>query len=249
MTKSTELSDKIAALIAKAKDKACTEAEAINTMRLAQKLADKHGLSLRDIENAAKAGEALQFSETGVASYPSDESKRHEIDLSYNRHGMFERSLSTNIGEYCGARFYREGTRSFFFGLDADVELAHYLRYTLRRTMDYEFHIFMKYSLEGKIRGARATFMQNFAYAMTGRLAAFTREAEKASGGASTALVIRKTELVEQELNNRGYSFSSGRASAQGNHADAAAAGADAGRRANVGRGMAGGNNTLQIGG
>ena len=68
--------DKISALLAKTQHNGCTEAEAIAAAELAEKLMDKYGLSLSELQIIESAVDACESGATGVGKQRAHEVRR-----------------------------------------------------------------------------------------------------------------------------------------------------------------------------
>ncbi|HEV2678336.1 MAG TPA: DUF2786 domain-containing protein [Aliidongia sp.] len=108
-----KLTARIQALRAKTIDNGCTEEEALSAAAKVAELLDRHDLSLSDVELRAEPCQQLAF-ETG-------RKKRIPLD-----------GCVSAVAEFCDCKIWREknGAGAFryvFFGLRADVTVAHYL--------------------------------------------------------------------------------------------------------------------------
>ncbi len=220
-----KLKERIADLMRKARDKAATESEAMSALSMAQKLAEKYGVTLDDCER-----DDLEFVQTEVTS---NDGKRylHEVDS----------MLGVAIGNFCDVKPWRNGGTLYTLGLEADVELANFIRERMKATMEYEWFIYKEYVHEGPIeRGVRKSFMLGFADRVTARMkevkattAHYNRD--------SKALVVRKEGLIAAELERRGINLGSARRGRGTTAFDesAYASGQASGNAANIGRGVA----------
>ncbi|HEX3498008.1 MAG TPA: DUF2786 domain-containing protein [Stellaceae bacterium] len=108
-----KLKSRIQALRAKTIDNGCTEEEALSAAAKVAELLDRHDLSLSDVELREEHCERAEFATGRRKRIPLDE-------------------CVGAVAEFCDCRVWREKTgagelRYVFFGLPADVAVAHYL--------------------------------------------------------------------------------------------------------------------------
>jgi hypothetical protein len=231
--------DKIRSLMAKATDPAASEAEAETAMAMAKKLLAKFDLTEEDVK--ARGEDAFVFSrhsgrrtKYGTAFHPVD------------------KYLGGYIALFCGCRSWisRKGDGDdvaddvVYFGVDSDVEFAMYLRGAWMRHFDIQWEIFSQDARRLKDRAAaRQSFSIGFAREMRDRLDRWDmRKDVTTSGDTSRALVAKRMDIVQAEMERRGIKLGHGkRIKSYGDHMTAAGAGVNAARSASVGRGVGGG--------
>ncbi|AKF12818.1 hypothetical protein PHIM7_273 [Sinorhizobium phage phiM7] len=177
---------KIAALMARAKDKASSEAEANKAMKVAQKLMAEHSLTLDDI--------------TAGRVNKSDYVKKTATDMVT----MIDRLCGMAIGRFCDVKAYInhvEGGRVEFYGYGVDVELAFYLREVMNNTAQYEFERYFK-GLKSLIKGTPVTgesLLMDFCGGFSERIKERMEQLKgvSVSDNPGKALVVLKMALVE----------------------------------------------------
>lgn len=223
-----KIKELLKSLRAKAQDKGATEAEAMEAMKAALKLSAKYGVSLDDLKDE----DNVTINRYDTASN-GDKSYLHEVDS----------LLATSIAKFCDCRVWRDGGNICFAGIDSDIEFAVFVRDRLKATMEFEYEIYREFVHEGRITaGVRKSFMMGFASRVIARLKEF--KAEQATFDKdSTALVVRKTDLVNTWVEKNVGALYAGRRGRYGNvHAGAYASGQYSGGQADIGRGVSRGN-------
>ena len=224
---------RITAMLAKAKDTGATEAEALTSLNMAMKLSEQYGVNLADLENEQNK---IEFSSYCTSSN-AGKAWLHEVD----------NLLGNPISNFCDVKASRswpnavEDATITFFGLEADVLLATFVRDRLKATMDYEWGLWKRYEMEGKLTASmRVSFMKGFSQRITSRMVEFKAKTAHFSRD-KHALTVRKEGLIAAEQKRRGLSY--GKASKTKNkfgyHAQAGAAGAAAGNAADIGQATA----------
>jgi hypothetical protein len=236
MKKSVE--QKIRDLMAKATDPASSEAEAETAMKMAKKLMDKFDLTEADVAERGEDAFTMSYHEGRKTKYGT---AFHPVD----------KYLGGYIALFCGCRSWisRKGGGpdcTVYFGVDSDVEFALYLRGAWMRHFDIQWEIFSQDARRIKDRAAaRQSFSIGFAKEMRDRLDRWnTRQNDHVttSGDSSHALVAKRLDLVQAEMERRGIKLGWGAGvKSFGDHMTAAGAGANAARSASVGRGVGGG--------
>jgi len=219
-----KLKERIAALVAKAKDVAASEAEAMEALAMAAKLAEKYGVNLSDFEGDNEPGvDRRDFASNGDKSY------LHEVDS----------MLGTALANFCDVKIWRTGATVTFMGMEADIELAVFLRERLKATMEFEYKLYRDWDHVGKVtKGVRASFMRGFAGRVSDRMKEVKAKTAHYNRD-SHALIVRKGDLIERKMTEQGINLGKGRAARQtAYNPAAAAAGGMAGGRADIGRGM-----------
>lgn len=121
-----KIRQKIAALHARAKDKASTESEAEMAMKHAAKLMNEHSITFDDLAQGRINREDF------VAKAQAEDRKRvHEVDY----------ICGNAIGRFCDVVAVNDGGSGaiIFIGYSVDVELAIYIRDLVLKTGEYEW--------------------------------------------------------------------------------------------------------------
>lgn len=122
--------DILRSLLAKAGDAGSTEAEAHEALTMAMAYAEKYGLSIEDVN-------AEDVSETFKSSDPQFSTHGKGFD-------MVDKFCTTVIAQFMNVKVWRTldsdgDSMIVFFGNDAQVELATYIRRVIRRAMAFEW--------------------------------------------------------------------------------------------------------------
>ena len=197
------LLDKISALLAKTQHNGCTEAEALAAAELAQKLMDKYGLSLAELQEISSPADACEVDVT-----PIGKRRAHEVlHLSpaiafytdtrswYNRHGLFH----DNKGKW--RKHEHDGIILSYFGLSADVRVATYLTNIFRSMLDTEWGAFWRRHSKtstASCRTARANFMCGMTYRISERLCDMKSAQSQANENNCREVVLAKDRIVDQ---------------------------------------------------
>ena len=186
-----ELLDRISALLAKTKDRGCTEPEALSAAELAFKLMTKYGLSLAELESISAPADVCETNETTIGRVRS-----HEV-----------LHVADAIAHYTDARYwYRRDYEHHtvllaYFGLAVDVQVATYLTNILRSAMDTEWQAYWHTHREtagSSARTARANFMRGMADRISARLYNMKAAQTETADNNSRALVRVKKDIVEK---------------------------------------------------
>jgi len=182
---------RIRGLRAKTIDNGCTEGEALAAAAKVAELLDRHDLSLSDLEIREAPCERRVFETHRKKRIPLDE-------------------CVGAIAAFCDCRVWREKNAAgeacyVFFGLPADVEVAHYLtelidvavrtelgRYKTSR--DYQQFRHQERHL------ANASFALGMVASIADRLVAMKEARDAANESTSRGLVVLKTAVVDGEL-------------------------------------------------
>jgi hypothetical protein len=240
-----KIREKLAALLSRARDAGSSEAEVAACMQRAEKLMAQYGLSESDLDDVT----AKDFREYTIN--PPEGRSAHDPIVRY---------LAPAIGRLTSVTFYIDNTRNegklapiVSFGLEADVEYAHWLIKSLRTFMDDQWVDYKQWQLgactRNELKAERIGFVRGFVDVVAARLKEMT--ADRAEGGAesgSTSLVVKKNDLVAKALADRGINLGRGASlSGNGRGSDTGRqAGAVAGNSANIGRGV--GQSSIAIG-
>jgi hypothetical protein len=179
------------ALRARTVENGCTEGEALAAAAKVAELLDRHDLSLSDLEIRAAPCERL--------AYETHLRKRIPLDECIGA-----------IAAFCDCKVWREknaaGEAAYvFFGLRADVEVAHYLTGLVDGAVRTELGRY-KTSAEYKSfrHQERHTANASFALGMVARIAdrliAMKEARDRANESTGRSLVVTKRAVIESEL-------------------------------------------------
>ena len=182
---------RIQALRAKTIANGCTEDEALSAAAKVAELLDRHDLSLSDVELRASSCERRVFETYRKKRIPLDD-------------------CIGAIAHFCDCRVWREKNAAgeniyVFFGLAADVEVAHYLAELIDGAVRAELGRF-KTSVEySRFRHqqrhlANASFAFGMVVSIADRLVAMKAGRDQANEGAGRGLVVVKTSVVDAEF-------------------------------------------------
>ena len=233
-----KVKEKLAALLARARDAGSSDAEIDACMARARKMMETYGLSEDDLESVT----AESFKE--YRSYVKPGKKTHSPVWRY---------CSVAIGRFTGTKPYvtkeegHTGKKSpiVFFGLESDVELAVWLLNSLEAFMLDRWAMYKK-TYRGpasELKAEMVGFIQQYCRTVSERLIDAAEFVHKPGSeeAKSTALVVKKSEVVQAEMARRGVHVG-GRGANLGGGAHGSASGKSAGRAAgqaaNIGRGV-----------
>lgn len=239
-----KIKEKLAALLARARDNGSSEAEVNACLTRAQKLMEEYGVTEEDVDKAT----ANDFRDYSI-----------NVPEGQRKHDPVVRYCAPAVGRLTGVTFYinnasGKGDQSpiVAFGLDADVEYALWLMRSLRHFMDDQWATYRDFQLDActrdELKAERIGFVRGFCNTVCDRINWMVADNAAGGVGTGTSLVVKKNDLVTRELKNRGINLGRGRSmngrgygSAHGAHAGAAA-----GQSASLGRGV--GQNRAAIG-
>lgn len=185
-----KLKTRLAALRAKTVANGCTEDEALAAAAKVAELLDRHDLSLTDLELSREVCQELAFEPERRKRIPLDE-------------------CVGAIAEFCDCRVWREkgvrGHRFVFFGLPADVAVAHMLAELVDTAVRTELG---RYKSSAEYRAfrhnerhlANASFALGMVASIADKLAAMKAARDAAHRGGGRDLVAVKGGIVEAEL-------------------------------------------------
>jgi hypothetical protein len=186
-----KLKVRIQALRAKTIENGCTEDEALSAAAKVAELLDLHDLSLTDIELRAAPCERR--------AYETYRKKRIPLD-----------DCIGAIAQFCDCRVWREknaaGENSYvFFGLRADVEVAHYLAELIDAAVRAELGRFKTSADYRRFRHqqrhlANASFALGMVASIADKLIAMKAGRDQANLDTGRALVVLKTAVVDSEF-------------------------------------------------
>jgi len=228
-----KLRNRLAALLAKARDGGASDAEAAQAMALAQKLMATHGVSESDLESAT----AVDYVETAY-SVPAGRSRLDPV----------VRYCGQMVSKLSGCAVFQRGQdqehQIIFFGLPADISYAEWLIATLQTVLNDQWESYRKREVKARLTVRELTaekvgFIRGFCDRVNSMMSRIAT-AEEPTEATGTALVIRKTEVAVRELEARYGPMGRGRSVAgRGKARDTGrAAGWAAGGDATVSRGL-----------
>lgn len=185
------LKSRIQALRAKTVDNGCTESEALAAAAKVAELLDRHDLSLSDVEIRETACEKREFETFRKKRVPLD-------------------GCIGPIAHFCDCRVWREknaegDARYVFFGLRADVEVAHYLAELIDGAVRHELGRYKTSKAYQRFRHnerhlANSSFTFGMVNSIAEKLVAMKDARDAANADTGRALVVVKTAVVDAEL-------------------------------------------------
>ncbi|AWL96112.1 MULTISPECIES: DUF7168 domain-containing protein [Bradyrhizobium] len=182
---------RIQALRAKTIANGCTEDEALSAAAKVAELLDRHDLSLSDVE--------LRASPCERRVYETYRKKRIPLD-----------DCIGAIAHFCDCRVWREKNPAgeniyVFFGLGADVEVAHYLAELIDGAVRAELGRFKTSVDYARFRHqerhlANASFALGMVASIAQRLVAMKASRDQVNESTGRGLVVLKTSVVDAEL-------------------------------------------------
>ncbi len=186
-----KLKARIHALRAKTIDNGCTEGEALAAAAKVAELLDRYELSLTDVE--------IRKTQCEERIYETHLRKRIPIDECIGA-----------IAAFCDCRVWREKNaageaRYVFFGLPADVEVAHYLTELIDGTVRtglgrYKVSADYKRFRHRERHLANASFALGMCSSIADRLVAMKAERDGVIRSSGRGLVVLKAAVVDSEL-------------------------------------------------
>jgi Protein of unknown function (DUF2786) len=186
-----KLKSRIQALRAKTIDNGCTEDEALSAAAKVAELLDRHDLSLSDVE--------LREEQCERAEFATGRRKRIPIDQCVGA-----------VAEFCDCRVWREKTASgelryVFFGLRADVAVAHYLTELIDGAVRSELgryktsHEYLRFR-HNERHMANSSFALGMVTSIADKLTAMKAARDGVNRSSGRDLVIVKSAIVAEEL-------------------------------------------------
>lgn len=236
-----KIKEKLDALLKRARDNGSSEAEVAACMARAEKIMAEYGLSESDLDDVTSE---------------SFRDYRVEVPQGRQKHCPVVRYCAAMVGKLTCVTFYVDNANSpnagdkadiVAVGLDADVEYAMWLLSSLRTFMDDQWVSYRDWQLEActrqELKAERIGFIRGYCRKVCDRVREMVDvyEREHAGGvGTGTNLIVRKTDLVNAELDRRGIHLGRGRAMTGRGYGSehGAQAGAQAGNSASLGRGV-----------
>jgi hypothetical protein len=194
--KRAALLDKISALLAKTKERGCTEGEALAAAELASKLMTKYGLSLSELESISTPSDVCETDAMTIGRV-----RAHEV-----------LHVAGAIADYTDTRHWYQrlhdhrGVLLVYFGLATDVQVATYLTDILRNAMDTEWHLYWNAHRKDSISSpgtARANFMRGMVERISTRLYTMKAAQNEAADNNCRAIVVVKEDIVRKAFEAR----------------------------------------------
>lgn len=236
-----KIAEKIRALIAKSRDAAVGEAEAILYATKASELMAQYEISRDDVES-------IKSETWGKRSRP--------YAGGTVRRRVFHETAPTAmaVGKLCDCRCYYSGADLVFFGTKQDTEVAHYLVDLIRNASEVEFKRYLNsperpQSVHG--RTLRASFMNGFTARVCERLYAEAKAKEavvKQASSTGTSLVVVKNQELSTRFAALGLKLTARQTTSTVRSSAAQAAGHRAGSRVSFNTGVGAGG-AARIGG
>jgi hypothetical protein len=185
------LKTRIQALRSKTIANGCTENEALSAAAKVAELLDRHDLSLTDIELRESACEQMV--------YETHRKKRIPLD-----------DCIGAIAIFCDCRVWREKSplgenRYVFFGLRADLEVAHYLTEVIDTAVRSELGRYKTSKDYARFMHrdrhlANASFALGMVASIAAKLVAMKAARDEVNEGTGRGLVVLKSSIVEDEF-------------------------------------------------
>ncbi|MCK1415552.1 DUF2786 domain-containing protein [Bradyrhizobium sp. CW4] len=222
---------RIQALRSKTIANGCTEDEALSAAAKVAELLDRHDLSLSDVE--------LRASPCERKVYETFRKKRIPLD-----------DCIGAIARFCDCRVWREkntaGESSYvFFGLGADIEVAHYLAELIDGAVRVELGRFKTSVDYSRFRHqerhlANASFALGMVGSIADRLVAIKASRDHINESTGRGLVVLKTSVVDAEFDKLDLKMRTQRSSSRMVSMTAYEAGGAAGASLAINPGLAG---------
>ena len=233
-----DIISKIKALRAKASDAASTEAEVASAIDAADRLMQKNGLTLDDLDKVRQTRKGIS-----MESWENGRKSLHPV--------QYVAGAIANLSETQGwtSKGADKPARIFFIGFDRDVQYALYLTDLVHNAMESEWKSFTKGELyqsipQNKRSKAKSDFMRAMASRIRHKMIEMVferRTKEQPKGTTGTDIVLVKREMVSEAMEEIRRDQNIGKAAApRKRRVDAAVhhAGILAGERTNVTTGI-----------
>jgi hypothetical protein len=182
---------RIQALRAKTIDNGCTEDEALSAAAKVAELLDRHDLSLTDID--------IRKAPCERRTYETYRKKRIPLD-----------DCIGAVANFCDCRVWREKnqageSRYVFFGLRADIEVAHYLAELIDAAVRSELG---RYKTTSEYRGfrhnvrhlANSSFTMGMVASIADKLTAMKASRDQINQSTGRGLVVLKASIIDAEF-------------------------------------------------
>lgn len=190
-----KLKTRIQGLRAKTIDNGCTEGEALTAAAKVAELLDRYDLSLTDVE--------LRDAPCERRAYETHRKKRIPLD-----------DCIGAIADFCDCRVWREKNaageaRYVFFGLSADIEVAHYLTELLDTAVRSELGRYKTTPDYQRFRHqerhmANASFALGMVASIADKLVAMKAARDEVNHRTGRDLVVLKAAVVDTEIEKLG---------------------------------------------
>jgi hypothetical protein len=236
------IKERVQALLAKAADQSCTEAEAEGALMAARKLMAKFNLTEEQLHEAkAEAFKSVQLPGGKVVN---------GLDVA----SPLARYCGKIVGQFTSTKIYTMQTRTgsvvVCFGFAQDTQLAQWIMASLQKTFDEQWLAYKQFSMKSKrfadLKEARIAFTHGFTSSVVKRLQDWLYREEAEAPPASTALVVVKAKAVDDALSATGVVLGAGRGGRASADGAAYGAGAIAGNAAHLGQSL--GKRNIAIG-
>jgi len=214
------LKTRVQGLRAKTIENGCTEAEAMLAAAKVAELLDRHDLSLSDVELREAACEQRAFETFRKKRIPLDD-------------------CVGAIAHFCDCRVWREKNavgenRYVFFGLHADVEVAHYLTELIDGSVRAQLGRYKTSAAYQKYRHqdrhlVNASFTLGMVTSIADKLVTMKAERDAVNQSTGRDLVVLKASVVEAELDRLNLNLRTSRRGARTISPTAYEAGGEAG--------------------
>ncbi len=228
---------RIQALRAKTIANGCTEDEALSAAAKVAELLDRHDLSLSDLELRASACERKV--------YETHRKKRIPLD-----------DCIGAIALFCDCRVWREKNAAgdncyVFFGLSADIEVAHYLAELIDGAVRAELGRFKTSADYRRFRHqdrhlANASFALGMVASIAERLVTMKTGRDQVNERTGRGLVVLKTSVVDAEFDKLDLNLRAPRSASRMVSMTAYEAGGAAGATLAINPGVGGGSSRSQ---
>ena len=176
---------------AKTIDNGCTEGEAVSAAAKVAELFDRYNLSLTDVE--------IREAPCERRAYETRRKKRIPLD-----------DCIGAVANFCDCWVWRENnqageTRYVFFGLRADIEVAHYLTELIDTAVRSELGRYKTTSAYLRFRHnerhrANGSFALGMVASIAAKLTAMKAERDRTNSGSERALVVLTAAIVDAEF-------------------------------------------------
>jgi Protein of unknown function (DUF2786) len=229
--------EKIKALLNKTTSNGCTEAEELAALAMARAWIDTHEINDDELN--------LSRDERAILHDEGEEDARDSHRIKWH--------LCRGISQFCNVRIFRDSSKAGLsvVGLKSDVDFALWLLDHLADFVHQALFEFLTECLapEGKERKLEIRgFVIGCCERISDRMIELCNQSENARTESGKALIVIKTQAIDDYLKANNIELQSGRSRA--NFSDAGRiAGRNAGDRASFGRPVSGSAGVLRIGG
>jgi hypothetical protein len=237
MADRSSIIEKVKALLAKTRERGCTEEEELSALAKARAWIDAHEISDDEL-NLSREEKAVLHDET-----EADARDTHKIKW----------QLSFGVARYCNVRIYRDRSKAglTFVGFQSDIDFATWL---LDHLSDFVHDALFEFLIDclapaGKERNEEIRgFVLGCTCRIEHRLVEMCDQSTAQRTANGKALVVVKDQAIQDLLKAEGIRIRSCGGSRAGFSDSAVAAGQSAGDRANFSRPVSGAGATLRLG-